>query len=322
MEDLNPQNPINPSSQPLPHPLSTSTTEPIILLNHPISTKLTRTNFLAWQPQILPILHGYGLNRFIEPSPPPPELLTDSTGRTSPNPAFLPWTKQDQIVLGWLRSSLSETLLGQMFSCKTSARLWSSLQSNFSASSRAHLSELRCKLLNTTKAGSSCSDYVQTMRSIADELAFIGFLVSDDDLAMHILGGLGPDFNPFVLSVTTARRDPWSIEELQRSLFTYENLLQCQSQVNSSSLPSSTNPAAFVSYSGNTRYPPRPGQRPSYPPRNYTPRPNGPLLPTPINRPSYPQSRPGNFRPKNRPDSGPPEFYQICYKMGHSARAY
>ena len=191
--------PLNPDAtidNSLPQSQSLSP-DPIVIINVPISTKLTRTNFLAWQSQILPVLHGFGLHKYITTSSPAPNI-TSSTGVVSTNPLASPWRKQDQIILAWLRSSLSETLLGQVVSCSTSLELWQNLQQTFSASSRARLNELRRKLQNTTKGSSSCSEFLQKMRSIADELAFIGSPLSDDDLSMYILGGLGPEFNSAV----------------------------------------------------------------------------------------------------------------------------
>lgn len=41
----------------------------IITINQPISTKLTQTNFLTWKAQILPIINGYELDKFLLPAP-------------------------------------------------------------------------------------------------------------------------------------------------------------------------------------------------------------------------------------------------------------
>ena len=126
----------------------------LVVLNIPISTKLTRSNFLTWRCQIEPALHGHGLYRFLTDDPPPKQLLTD--GVQTSNPAFFPWYQQDQLLLTWLRSSLSETILNQTVSCSTSAQLWHLLQQSFSATSRARRTELRRALQTTTKGGSAC----------------------------------------------------------------------------------------------------------------------------------------------------------------------
>lgn len=160
MADL-PETPIIiPPPPPPPNPL----TESIVVLNLPISTKLNRSNYLAWKSQIEPVLLGHGLHRYLI-SPPPPATITISN-RTIDNPAY----KQDQLLLGWLRSSLSDTLLSQVVNCFSSFAFWSNLQHTFSATSRARLAELRRTLQTTVKGSSSCSDYFEKMQAIADEL--------------------------------------------------------------------------------------------------------------------------------------------------------
>lgn len=157
----------------------------------------------------------------------------------------------------------------------------------------------------------SCSDYLMTMRSIADELAFIGSPVSDDDLAMYILGGLGPEFNSFVVAATTAsRRDGFSLPDLQAGLLSHENLLQTQIS-SSSSLPSASNLKALFTANqrprnsnpkpANQHYPnPNSNQRPPYNPNFHYNRPRPNYQNT--NRPTGPRP---NYQPNNRP-TGPP----------------
>lgn len=167
--------------------------------------------------------------------------ITTTTGdqsSTSINGAYLTWHKQDQLLLGWLRSSLSEQILAEVVSSKTSRELWQMLQGSFFATSRARRSELHRRLQTTTKGGLNCSDYLNRIRAIADELVFIGSPVSDEDLTMHILHGLGPEFNPFVMAATT-RQEPFSLTDLQAILLSQESLLNSQFSAGlTSSLPS------------------------------------------------------------------------------------
>lgn len=48
-------------------------------------------------------------------------------GASVANPAFLPWKKQDQFLLGWLRSSITGTMLAQYTTCQTARDLWQAL---------------------------------------------------------------------------------------------------------------------------------------------------------------------------------------------------
>ena len=214
-------------------PPSNPPSNPLIFLSIPVSTKLNRTNFLAWQSQIVPILHGYGLHKFII------EPASD---------------ENKQLLLRWLRSSLSQTLLGQVLSCTSSFDLWTTLQSTFSVTSKACLVELRRKLFNTTKKGMNCTNNITAMRSIVDELAFIGYLVSDEDLAMHILGGLGSEFNSFVVAaITSSQHNGLSLPDIQAGLLSHENLLQTQ-HTSSSSLPSVSDPTALYTNNQKSKY--------------------------------------------------------------------
>lgn len=241
--------------------------DPIVILNIPISTKLNRSNFLAWKSEITPVLHGHGLYRYLTEDPPSEQLTVDGSQHT--NPRFSHWHWQDQHILSWMRSSISDNILGQVASCTSAAELWKSLQQSFSATSWPCLSELRSSLQTMTKEGLSCSDYCQKMRSIADELAFIGHPVTDDELVLQVLCGLGSDFNSFVIAATM--KDHLSFDEFQAMLQTHENLLQAQSGGNSSSLPSSQNPVALyaTSKSGLSSYNSKPGRGGFRPKGNY-----------------------------------------------------
>jgi hypothetical protein len=75
------------------------TPDPIVIISIPISMKLTTSNYLTWQAQVLPIIHGYNLSKFIE-STPPPVSRNSATGQIEPNPEYIHWRRQDQLLLG------------------------------------------------------------------------------------------------------------------------------------------------------------------------------------------------------------------------------
>ncbi|KAJ3706370.1 hypothetical protein LUZ61_010075 [Rhynchospora tenuis] len=258
--------------------------------------------------------------------PPTPTILS-STGVSTPNPDYIHWHQQDQILLGWLRSSLSESLLGQTSFATTSSALWDYLQKSFSAVSRARLSALLRQLRTTSKGGLSCSDYIQQMRTFADELSFIGAPVSDDDLMRYILEGLGSEFNPIVVTAN-ARSEPFSFTDLMSLILSHESLLQ--TQLSTLTASATNNPVGFYSNPRSATnnpvappsYTPQPNFRPNFrpraprpqslvfnpPPNSYMPSPNSgpPLLPNPP-RPVHQQWAP--LTP-NRPTYLPPQSYQ------------
>lgn len=116
------------SSSQIPTSPSTSSTLPttVVLINHPISMKLDRDNYLSWQSQIIPILHGYGLYQFLHDAP-PSHMITSGDGTSVTNAAYSIWYHQDQILLGWLQSSLTGPILSQVISAKTTSELRSIL---------------------------------------------------------------------------------------------------------------------------------------------------------------------------------------------------
>ncbi|KAJ4818128.1 hypothetical protein LUZ62_030694 [Rhynchospora pubera] len=316
--------------------LPSSTPDSLILLNLPISTKLNLNNFLAWQSQIVPLLHGYDLFKYVHSPTPPDPTITVGTA-VQLNPSYVQWQKQDQLLLGWIRSSLSEPLLAQVVSCTTSASLWSMLHRTFSATSRARLVELQQQLQGITKGVSTCVEYIRKLRSIADELAFIGAPVPEAELVNYTLRGLGSDFNPLVLAVT-ARSDPISLPDLHSLLLTSETRLNSQHSL--PSLPAVPDPPAVFYSNPRPRFPnPNPRQysphpypfRPSgsRPPFSQNPRPNNPFpqfhnRPPPLNPIPRPTNFVQNFNPRQPAPQPQPlndgSPCQICGRRNHQAR--
>ncbi|KAJ3704083.1 hypothetical protein LUZ61_007788 [Rhynchospora tenuis] len=310
---------VSPSST-----TTTTTTIPsamnsVVSLTLPIATKLSSTNYLTWKSQILPVLHGYSLSKYIASLPPNPTITADD-GQILPNPESPPWHCQDQLLLGWLRSSLTEIVQAQVVNCATSFELWNSLQSIFSNKSRARLADLRRQIQTASKGGMSCSDYIHHMRRLADELLFIGSPIPEDELVDATLNGLGSDYLPFVTSITTTHRsDPISFSELHGLLLTHEALLLSQHT-------SIGSPSAFTNFRQNNR-----NQTRYYnnQPQNYSQnRQNNNYQPLPALNTSgtTPNCKPP-LSPKStnsmvppRSQSGPKVLCQICAKPGHPAK--
>jgi gag-polypeptide of LTR copia-type len=160
------------------------------------------------------------------------------------------------------------------------------------------------------------------MRSLADELTFVGSPISDDDLVLQVLGGLDSDYNSFVVAANT--KDQLSFNELQAMLQSHENLLQSQTgSTFSPSLLSPQNPVAFFASSKSGL------SRNSHKPKRGGFRPNGqgsflpPLLPNPCPRPNFSNPRPSFPRPPQSvsvPNPARQIICQICFKRGHQAR--
>lgn len=114
-----------------PTPPSPILNDGVIQITIPVSTKLVRDNFLTWKSEIEPIINEFGLSHHLDTSVSPPARNLVIEGVPQINLSFLSWDKQDQILLRWLRSSITEPVLSQYATCQTAGQLWTSLHRVF-----------------------------------------------------------------------------------------------------------------------------------------------------------------------------------------------
>ncbi|GAV68517.1 UBN2_3 domain-containing protein [Cephalotus follicularis] len=122
---------------------------PISNIHHFLSIKLTSTNYLIWRSQLLAFLRGYDLLSFVDGTTQPPMKTLDDG---SLNPAYTAWHKQDQLLLSWLFSSLTESIHAQVVGLDTSRSVWllklsfclSISGAHHATSSQSPISQERC----------------------------------------------------------------------------------------------------------------------------------------------------------------------------------
>nr|DAD20672.1 TPA_asm: hypothetical protein HUJ06_022135 [Nelumbo nucifera] len=121
------------------------------------------------------------------------------------NPAFITWEKQDALLLSWLLSAM----------------LWKSLEKHFASKPQVQVMQLHVELQHLRKGMLPMVDYLQKAKLLANSLAVVGSPISEFDLNLRILMGLGPDYEAFVTSAN-ARSDELSTEELNGTLLNHE----------------------------------------------------------------------------------------------------
>ncbi|GFP94128.1 hypothetical protein PHJA_001557200 [Phtheirospermum japonicum] len=84
---------------------------------------------------------------------------------------------------------------------------------------------LKTSLTNALLEGKPISDYVNRIKSLADELGLIDGSVKSDDLTLYILNGLTPEYRDIVSEVRT-RDTPFRFEELRDRLIEHELYLK------------------------------------------------------------------------------------------------
>ena len=98
----------------------------LVSFTHSFSMKLDNNNFLIWKQQVVSAIKGYGLQRFVffESAIPPRFLLKEDAKAENVNKAFVEWEQQDQLLLSWMLSSISEKVLPRLVGYETSFQVW------------------------------------------------------------------------------------------------------------------------------------------------------------------------------------------------------
>ena len=92
------------------------------LFAHLLTVKLDRNNFLLWRQQAMATIRCHNLQCFVlqENHSSPPEFLTELDQKVARiNPKFTAWQQQDQLLVCWLLSSMSESILPHMVGSNT-----------------------------------------------------------------------------------------------------------------------------------------------------------------------------------------------------------
>ncbi|KAJ3701119.1 hypothetical protein LUZ61_004824 [Rhynchospora tenuis] len=310
---------------------STTTSVPVVSrsavpinVNHQIQTVLSHDNFLLWRSQITPVLRGHGLIGYVDGSKTvPAPVITNGDNVVISNPEFQEWQQQDQLILAWLFSSLSQQVLAQVVNCQTSAELWRCLNTFHTSQSVAKVLDLRLQLQTIKRGGASCSQFLQQIQGIADRLRSIGSDVPDHDLVLYTLQGLGTEFETFVTAVSMRENCP-SMSELTSMILAQEAriLTSLKSQILSvnfvsgqtSNAAGNSDQSAFFVQNNKGKAPAQQNQQ------NYH-----------SNRGNYRGRGRGNYRGRGRGRTYTPQSSnqqtqnaensqcQICTKWGHSA---
>lgn len=229
--------------------------------------------------------------------------------------------------------SLREDCWYSLYGLNTSHEVWTALAHRYASPSKSRINNLRRQLQNLRQGTQTCSDFFLGAKSIADQLALVGQPIGDEDLISYIVGGLSPQYNPFIASLWAGKDRSLRVDDFQSELLNYEQLLEHQM--------ASVDRGSFALYSHKPNGPkgkpklnngkPRTGQyrpssgRPTYGQQHgasYS-QPNGSPRPSSGPRPSYnpaTSSHPGKSGlVPSITDTSIPVPCQICGKNYHNA---
>ena len=183
--------------------------------------KLTPSNYPVWRKQVMATLIGLSLDGYVTGTTTAPSKTLDS----KPNPAYSLWYRQDQTLLGALLGSCSEHIQHLLASADTSFQAFERFSASYASTSRSRIISLKTRLAHNPKGSRSVADFLNEMKTIADDLALAQNPISDEDLVVHILGQLGDDY-AHVSAALKMRDSPITFPDLFAKLVDHERSLK------------------------------------------------------------------------------------------------
>jgi glutathionylspermidine synthase len=138
------------------------------------------------------------------------------------NPEYIQWAVLEQQVLGFLITSMSKEVMGQVSSYTTPQEVWNMLEQTYAVQSRARTVNTRIALAMTRKGNLSISEYVTKVKALVDEMASARKPIDEEELVSYILAGLDEEYNP-VVSALVAQKDSVSVGEAYSQLLNFES---------------------------------------------------------------------------------------------------
>ena len=227
---------------------STAISTPTFSHSHPLSIKLNDENFLIWRQQVLATVTIYGLEGFLSGDQEAPPAI--NAHDSSPNPVYLAWRRQDQLLSAWLQGSLSESTMIHVVGLSSSKDIWQAIQTSYASQSKAKVMQYKLQLQTFKKNDLSMRDYLNKIKRYCDLLRSAGCSVSEHDHILYILGGLGSEYDQVMVNVTS-RDSGWSVQDVGALLHSFESRLEA-----ARSSPLNTDgsqPSANVAFTNNHR---------------------------------------------------------------------
>ncbi|KAL3652810.1 hypothetical protein CASFOL_002491 [Castilleja foliolosa] len=162
-------------------------------------------------------------------------------------------TGKNQILASWILSSLSENILALMIGLSSSSQIWHVLESNFASQSKAKTLQYKLQLQTTKKGNLSMREYLAKVKMCCDLLATTGNPVSQSDQLMHILSGLGSEYDPVMVTVT-AGINSFGLNDVQALLLSFEARLENAMSMSSAGAINTDGSQPTVKYASQENY--------------------------------------------------------------------
>ncbi|KAK1424394.1 hypothetical protein QVD17_19723 [Tagetes erecta] len=186
----------------------TETTLPMATVLHMITIKLSSSNYLLWQNQMVPLLSYQQLLDHVDGSSKPPSGTILVNNEASPNPELTNWLSADKRAIILLHASLSKEATAEVLGLSTAREIWQTLEAAYHNSSVERMQNLRDHLRHLSKGSASIADFSRKFKAVCDQLAAIGHPVDDSDKVHWFLCGLGPSYETFSTAIRATKPGP------------------------------------------------------------------------------------------------------------------
>jgi hypothetical protein len=155
---------------------------------------------------------------------------------------------QEQLLLYAIHISVSDSIAPLITSTTASQEAWDKLTRLYASRSRSRVMSLK-ECLVRPRDSSSLNEYLCSIKTIANELALIDTPVSDYDITIAILNGVGHKFKELTTGIH-AWEHHISYEELHDKLIDYEAYLKREDLGSTSSVLSANTTQRYNSHRG------------------------------------------------------------------------
>lgn len=158
--------------------------------------KLHHSNYPVWKSSVTSLLASHSLLHFVDGSKEAPTLPAAGTGTSTAAQlvAVQKWQTQDHAIKHALMTSITETVVPYITEAATAADIWNSLHTIFSHKSKSRILNLKEQLQHAKQGSQSITEYLYSLKTVADTLTGIGKKVDDEDFTLFTINGLNPEF--------------------------------------------------------------------------------------------------------------------------------
>ncbi|KAL4325422.1 hypothetical protein GQ457_11G032360 [Hibiscus cannabinus] len=209
-----------------------------------INVVLDDHNYLLWHQQVFLIVKTHRLQKFIDCNVhPPPQYITQNS-QVRLNHDFEAFEEQDGALATWLLSTVSESVLPHLIGLNTASEIWNTLHRIYSGKTTSRLMYFRRSLHAQKKGELSMKDFLMKIKSICDNLASCGEVISEHEKITAILNGLPPEYES-VITVLTAGDTSSTVNSVRTVLLdaearqsSFTNQIVASAHIVTQSLPS------------------------------------------------------------------------------------